>query len=70
MGEYSPKKYEIESDSSEEIPVPRFRDLGELKNRITRKYELRPTKGVCYTESDDDDASAVTAAAAAAVGLC
>lgn len=54
LGEYSPKKYDMESYSSEEIPVPRFRDLGELKNRVTRKYDLRPTKAVCYTESDDD----------------
>ena len=50
MGEYSPKTYE--EDYGEDIPVPRFRDLGELKNRVSRKYELRPKKDVCYTEAD------------------
>jgi hypothetical protein len=53
MGEYSSKRYEeYSSDSSEDIPVPRFRDLGELKHRAVRKYELRPKKDVCYTETD------------------
>ena len=51
MGEYSPKKYEDSSDS-EEPPMPRFRNIGVLKNRMN-KYELRPTKNVCYAEVED-----------------
>jgi len=51
---YSSKKFEEDSDSSEEIPVPRFRDLGQPKHRFTRTYNLRETKPVCYTEVDDE----------------
>jgi hypothetical protein len=47
----SSKRYE---DESEEPPAPRFRDLAPLKQRFTRTYDLRPTKDVCYTESDTD----------------
>ena len=53
---YSPSRYELESDSSDDIPVPRFRDLGEMRYRPEpRKYVLRPTKPVCYTEAEDDE---------------
>ena len=52
MGEYSPKKYEEDSSDSDEYPVPRFRDLGVLKNRVTHNYELRQKKSVCYTEAE------------------
>jgi hypothetical protein len=55
MGEYS-KPYGEESDSSEDIPVPRFRDLGEMRHRVKRTYELRPKKAVSYAETDDMDA--------------
>lgn len=52
---YSQKRYDSDSDSSEEIPVPRFRDLGEMRYRPEpRKYELRPTKPVCYTEVEEE----------------
>jgi hypothetical protein len=51
---YSSKRYEEDSDSSEDIPVPRFRDLGQPKHRFTRTYELREKKPVCYTEEDDE----------------
>jgi hypothetical protein len=54
-GLYSSKRYEDDSDSSEEIPVPRFRDLGEPKHRFTRTYYLREKKPVCYTEDDTED---------------
>ena len=51
---YSSNRYDPESDSSEEIPVPRFRDLGEMRYRPEpHKYLLRPTKPVCYTEAED-----------------
>jgi hypothetical protein len=53
MGEYS-KPYVEDSDSSEDIPVPRFRDLGEMRHRVKRTYELRPKKPVCYTETEVD----------------
>jgi len=51
---YSSKRYDDDSDTSDDIPVPRFRDLGEMRYRVTRKYELRETKPVCYTEAADD----------------
>ena len=56
-GLYTAKRYEADSDSSDDVPVPpvpRFRDLGAMKHRVTRTYELRPTKAVCYRESDED----------------
>ena len=55
MGEYT-KPYREECHSEEEIPVPRFRDLGEMRHRVKRTYELRPKKAVCYTETDEVDA--------------
>ena len=51
---YSSKRYEEDSDSSEDIPVPRFRDLGQPKHRFTRTYHLREKKPVCYKEEDDE----------------
>ncbi len=51
---YSSKKYEDESDFSEDEPRPRFRDLGELKHRFTRTYYLREKKPVCYKEVEED----------------
>lgn len=50
---YSSKRYEEDSDSSEEIPVPRFRDLGPQKHVFTRTYYLREKKPMCYKEEDE-----------------
>jgi hypothetical protein len=36
------------------MPVPRFRDLGQMKHRFTRTYELREKKPVCYTEYEEE----------------
>ena len=63
MGSYSRTKYEEESDSSEDspvpkfqdIPVPGFRELGPMKQRFTRTYNLRTTKVLSYAEDDDSD---------------
>ena len=63
MGSYSRSKYEEESDSSDDspvpkfqdIPVPGFRDLGPMKQRFTRTYNLRATKPISYAEDDDND---------------
>jgi len=55
---YSSHRYEVESDSSDDIPVPKFRDLGEMRYRpepTVRKYMLRPTKPVCYVEQEDEE---------------
>jgi hypothetical protein len=49
----STKKYEEDSDVHDE-PTPRFRDLGQLKHRFTRTYNLRPPKQVSYAEMDDE----------------
>lgn len=51
---YSSKRYEGDSDSSEDIPVPKFRDLAQPKQRFTRTYHLREKKPVCYAEKDDE----------------
>jgi len=63
MGSYSRAQYEEESDSSDDspvpkfqdIPVPGFRDLGPMKQRFTRTYNLRTTKVLSYAEDDDSD---------------
>jgi len=52
---YSSKKYEDESDFSDDEPPPRFRDLGQMKHRFTKVYDLREKKPVCYTEVEEDD---------------
>jgi len=68
IGIYS-KKYEHDDDdervpdssyirAKEEIPVPRFRDLGAMKQRFTRTYYLRTTKPVSYAESGDEGTDA------------
>lgn len=51
---YSSKRYEEDSDSSEDIPVLRFQDLGQPKHRFTRTYNLREKAPVCYTEQDEE----------------
>ena len=52
-GFYTSKRYEEDSDSSDDLPAPKFSELGTMKQRFTRTYELRPTKAVCYTEVDE-----------------
>jgi hypothetical protein len=54
------KNYQEDSDSDSSCePTPRFRDLGQLKHRFTRTYDLRPPKQVCYAEVDDDAGDSV-----------
>jgi hypothetical protein len=55
IGFYSSKKYVGDSDSSDDSPVPRFRDLAQPKSRFTRTYSLREKKPVCYTEEEDEE---------------
>lgn len=52
---YSSRRYEDDSDSSEDIPAPRFRDLGEMRHRFSRTYDLREKKPVCYTEEEEQE---------------
>ena len=69
MGIYSSKKYDHDDvdehvpessyiGAKEDIPVPRFRDLGAMKQRFTRTYHLRTTKPVSYAESEDEGTDA------------